>query len=34
MTELSSKLYKQFEQADYLETTIKKNLEFLGYGQK
>jgi type I restriction enzyme M protein len=33
MSELSAKLYEQFEQADKLESTIKKNLEFLGYGK-
>jgi len=34
MSELSTKLYKQFEEAEQLEATIKKNLEFLGYGKK
>ena len=34
MAELSAKLYEQFEQASQLEATIKKNLEFLGYGKK
>ena len=31
MTELSSKLYEQFAEADQLEATIEKNLEVLGY---
>jgi len=26
-------LYEQFEEADRLEATIKKNLEVLGYGK-
>ncbi|MBW1800421.1 MAG: N-6 DNA methylase, partial [Deltaproteobacteria bacterium] len=34
MSELSAKLYEQFEKADQLETTIKRNLELLGYGKK
>ncbi|MDZ7641454.1 MAG: class I SAM-dependent DNA methyltransferase [Desulfurivibrio sp.] len=33
MTELSARLYEQFDQADQLEATIKKNLEVLGYGR-
>lgn len=33
MTELSAKLYEQFEQADKLEVVIRKNLEVLGYGK-
>ena len=32
MTDLSATLYKQFAKADELETTIRKNLEALGYG--
>lgn len=34
MSNLSAQLYKQFSEADRLEATIKKNLEFLGYGEK
>jgi type I restriction enzyme M protein len=33
MAELSVKLYEQFDEADRLEETIKKNLEILGYGE-
>jgi len=33
MSELSTRLYKQFEEADQLEAVIIKNLEFLGYGK-
>ena len=33
MSELSAKLYEQFEEADRLEKTVKKNLEILGYGE-
>jgi len=33
MTELTAKLYEQFTQARQLESTIKKNLEALGYGK-
>lgn len=33
MSMLSAKFYKQFEKADQLEATIKKNLEFLGYAK-
>jgi type I restriction enzyme M protein len=33
MAELSAKLYEQFAEADRLETTIKRNLEVLGYGE-
>jgi type I restriction enzyme M protein len=33
MTELSEKLYKQFEESDRLENTIRKNLDMLGYGK-
>ena len=32
MAELTAKLYEQFDEAELLETTIKKNLEKLGYG--
>ncbi len=32
MAELSATLYEQFAEADQLETTIRKNLEVLGYG--
>ena len=32
MEKLSAELYEQFEKADQLETTIKQNLEVLGYG--
>jgi len=33
MTELSEKLYEQFEESERLESTIRKNLELLGYGK-
>jgi len=33
MTDLSATLYEQFAKADELETTIRKNLEALGYGE-
>jgi type I restriction enzyme M protein len=33
MTELSEKLYKQFEESERLENTIRKNLDMLGYGK-
>lgn len=33
MSELSAKLYEQFEEADKLEAVIRKNLEVLGYGK-
>ena len=33
MAELSATLYEQFAEADRLETTIKRNLEVLGYGK-
>ncbi len=33
MAELSAKLYEQFEEADRLVVTIKRNLEVLGYGK-
>ena len=33
MSELSAKLYEQFEESERLEKTIKKNLEILGYGK-
>ena len=33
MSELSAKLYEQFDKAQELEATIKENLEALGYGQ-
>jgi type I restriction enzyme M protein len=32
MSDLSATLYEQFAKADELETTIRKNLEALGYG--
>ena len=32
MAELSATLYQQFDKANQLEATIKKNLEALGYG--
>jgi len=31
MKELSAELYEQFAKADKLESTIRKNLEALGY---
>lgn len=33
MSELSAKLYEQFDQSDQLEAMIKRNLEALGYGE-
>ena len=33
MAEFSATLYQQFDKADQLETTIRKNLEVLGYGE-
>lgn len=33
MTQLSAELYQQFAKSDELETTIKRNLEALGYGE-
>jgi len=33
MADLSIMLYEQFAEADQLETTIRKNLENLGYGK-
>jgi type I restriction enzyme M protein len=33
MTALSAELYEQFAKADELESTIRKNLEALGYGE-
>ncbi len=33
MDKFSKKLYRQFEEAERLEATIKKNLEVLGYGE-
>jgi type I restriction enzyme M protein len=33
MTELTEKLYEQFEEARRLEAAIKKNLKWLGYGE-
>jgi len=33
MSALSTRFYKQFEEADQLEAVIKKNLGFLGYGK-
>jgi type I restriction enzyme M protein len=33
MSELSAKLYEQFEEAERLEETIRRNLEVLGYGK-
>ncbi len=33
MKELSAELYQQFAKADELETTIRKNLELLGFGE-
>lgn len=33
MSELSAKLYEQFDESERLEKTIKKNLEILGYGK-
>lgn len=33
MSEQSTTLYEQFAQADQLESSIKKNLETLGYGE-
>lgn len=33
MTELSEKLYQQFEESERLESTIRRNLDMLGYGK-
>ncbi len=33
MEKLTAELYEQFEKADQLETTIKRNLEVLGFGK-
>ena len=33
LSELSAELYEQFAKADTLESTIRKNLEALGYGE-
>ena len=34
MAELSAELYEQMAEAETLDATINKNLEFLGYGME